>query len=87
MYHGIVDFDPSIPRVHLEMEPGDTVFFHPILIHGSGMNRTSGFRKVKLRVCLCGKNVMSGCESLCTCVHAFPPGYFLPFRRLKVLLH
>jgi phytanoyl-CoA hydroxylase len=24
---------------------GDTVFFHPLLIHGSGMNRTNGFRK------------------------------------------
>jgi phytanoyl-CoA hydroxylase len=27
------------------MEKGDTVFFHPILIHGSGANRTNGFRK------------------------------------------
>jgi len=32
-------------RVHLEMEAGDCVFFHPILIHGSGINRTKGFRK------------------------------------------
>lgn len=32
-------------RVHLEMEKGDCVFFHPILIHGSGVNRTKGFRK------------------------------------------
>ena len=32
-------------RVHLEMEPGDTVFFHPLLLHGSGRNRTSGFRR------------------------------------------
>jgi len=32
-------------RVHLEMNPGDTVFFHPILIHGSGRNRTQGYRK------------------------------------------
>ncbi|KAK7102183.1 phytanoyl-CoA dioxygenase, peroxisomal-like [Littorina saxatilis] len=45
MYHGIQNYDPSMPRVHLEMEPGDTVFFHPILIHGSGMNRTKDFRK------------------------------------------
>ncbi|KAJ8245557.1 hypothetical protein GJAV_G00272010 [Gymnothorax javanicus] len=45
MYHGIRDYDPSLPRVHLEMEKGDTVFFHPLLIHGSGMNRTQGFRK------------------------------------------
>ena len=46
MYHGVKDYDPSHPRVHLEMQAGDTVFFHPILIHGSGMNRTQGFRKV-----------------------------------------
>ncbi|XP_028601602.2 phytanoyl-CoA dioxygenase, peroxisomal-like [Podarcis muralis] len=45
MYHGVRDFDKTIPRVHLAMEKGDTVFFHPLLIHGSGMNRTEGFRK------------------------------------------
>ncbi|EYC22791.1 hypothetical protein Y032_0016g2950 [Ancylostoma ceylanicum] len=44
-YHGIQDYDPSMPRLHVEMEAGDTVFFHPILIHGSGANRTEGFRK------------------------------------------
>ena len=27
------------------MQAGDTVFFHPLLIHGSGANRTDGFRK------------------------------------------
>ena len=46
MYHGIQDYDPSCPRVHLDMESGDTVFFHPLLIHGSGTNRTQDFRKV-----------------------------------------
>ena len=46
MYYGIQDFDIKNARlVHLEMEKGDTVFFHPILIHGSGANKTSGFRK------------------------------------------
>ncbi|XP_051911207.1 phytanoyl-CoA dioxygenase, peroxisomal isoform X1 [Hippocampus zosterae] len=45
MYHGVRDYDPQQPRVHLEMEKGDTVFFHPLLIHGSGMNKTQGFRK------------------------------------------
>lgn len=43
MYHGIVGYDGH-NRVHLPMEKGDTVFFHPILIHGSGANRT----KVKI---------------------------------------
>ncbi|CAB1345853.1 unnamed protein product [Coregonus sp. 'balchen'] len=45
MYHGVRDYDPNHPRLHLEMEKGDTVFFHPLLIHGSGMNQTQGFRK------------------------------------------
>jgi phytanoyl-CoA hydroxylase len=45
LYHGIQNYDPSMPRLHLEMETGDTVFFHPVLIHGSGTNRTTGFRK------------------------------------------
>ncbi|CAI8007585.1 Phytanoyl-CoA dioxygenase, peroxisomal [Geodia barretti] len=45
MYHGIQNYDHSMPRQHLEMQAGDTVFFHPLLIHGSGTNRTSGFRK------------------------------------------
>ncbi|XP_066489708.1 phytanoyl-CoA dioxygenase, peroxisomal [Tiliqua scincoides] len=45
MYHGVRDYDKNAPRIHLVMEKGDTVFFHPLLIHGSGMNRTEGFRK------------------------------------------
>jgi len=32
-------------RIHVEMEPGDTLFFHPLLIHGSGRNRSGGFRR------------------------------------------
>lgn len=46
MYHGIQGFDPHTPLTYLEMAPGDCVFFHPCLIHGSGANKTSGFRKV-----------------------------------------
>ncbi|XP_043822570.1 phytanoyl-CoA dioxygenase, peroxisomal [Dromiciops gliroides] len=45
MYHGIQDYDLNQPRTHLVMEKGDTVFFHPLLIHGSGRNKTEGFRK------------------------------------------
>jgi phytanoyl-CoA hydroxylase len=45
MYHGIQNYDPSQDRVHLDMDEGDTVFFHPLLVHGSGANRTDGFRK------------------------------------------
>lgn len=32
-------------RVHLEMQPGDTLLLHPLLLHGSGRNRSSGFRR------------------------------------------
>ncbi|XP_071963549.1 phytanoyl-CoA dioxygenase, peroxisomal-like [Antedon mediterranea] len=45
MYHGVMDYTPDQERVHLEMEKGDVVFFHPLLLHGSGTNRTQGFRK------------------------------------------
>lgn len=44
-YYGIKDMSTMDARMHLEMEAGDCVFFHPILIHGSGINRTKGFRK------------------------------------------
>lgn len=44
MYHGVRGYDDH-PVVELCMEKGDTVFFHPVLIHGSGSNRTNGFRK------------------------------------------
>jgi len=37
--------DAMARRVHLEMDPGDTVFFHPVLLHGSGRNRTPHFRR------------------------------------------
>lgn len=43
-YFGARGVDPG-DRVHLEMQPGDTVFFHPLLLHGSGRNRTDGFRR------------------------------------------
>jgi phytanoyl-CoA hydroxylase len=36
---------PREDRVHVPMEPGDTLLFHPLLIHGSGRNRTAGFRR------------------------------------------
>lgn len=37
-----VDIDA---RVHVEMDPGDTLFFHPLLLHGSGRNRSTDFRR------------------------------------------
>ncbi|CAG2175216.1 unnamed protein product, partial [Oppiella nova] len=46
-YYGVKDMPATgyERRVHLEMEAGDCIFFHPLLIHGSGTNRTQGFRK------------------------------------------
>lgn len=46
-YHGILEYndDWDAKRIWLDMEPGDTVFFHPLLIHGSGANTTKGYRK------------------------------------------
>ena len=32
-------------RVHVEMEPGDTLLIHPLLVHGSGRNESAGFRR------------------------------------------
>lgn len=44
-YFGAAGVGAETERVHLEMEPGETVFFHPLLLHGSGRNRSSGFRR------------------------------------------
>ena len=44
LYVGAKGAGEATQRVHLEMEPGDTVFFHPLLLHGSGRNRSPGFR-------------------------------------------
>ena len=43
-FYGVIDVDIE-ERVHVEMAPGDTLFFHPLLIHGSGHNRSDAFRR------------------------------------------
>jgi len=40
----IADIDLEA-RVHVEMAVGDTLLFHPLLVHGSGKNRSSNFRR------------------------------------------
>jgi phytanoyl-CoA hydroxylase len=46
LYHGIKNYNPDKDhRIWAEMDEGDTIFFHPILVHGSGTNKTDGFRK------------------------------------------
>jgi phytanoyl-CoA hydroxylase len=42
---GVRGIDAGAERVHVEMEPGDTLLFHSLLIHGSGTNRTEDFRR------------------------------------------
>ncbi|XP_077272630.1 phytanoyl-CoA dioxygenase, peroxisomal-like [Temnothorax americanus] len=45
-YHGIQNLPTAFNRwVNLEMQPGDTVFFHPLLIHGSGINKSQRTRR------------------------------------------
>jgi phytanoyl-CoA hydroxylase len=45
-YYGVKNMDADTNRIHLPMEAGDTVFFHPLLVHGSGWNKTkSNYRK------------------------------------------
>ena len=56
-YHGIIGLGPDPRRVHVEMDAGDTVFFHSLLIHGSGANRTTGYRKA-----ICVHIAASSCE-------------------------
>ncbi len=43
-FYGVEGVDRA-QRVHVEMQPGDTLFFHPLLIHGSGRNRSGNFRR------------------------------------------
>jgi phytanoyl-CoA hydroxylase len=44
-YFGIMDEAVRRGHVHIPMIAGDTLFFHPLLVHGSGVNRSPGFRK------------------------------------------
>ena len=44
-YLGATTVGADSCRTHLEMTPGETVLFHPLLLHGSGRNRSSNFRR------------------------------------------
>jgi len=43
-FQGAAGIDPE-SRVHVEMAPGDTLLMHPLLVHGSGRNRSSACRR------------------------------------------
>ena len=57
-YLGVKGLDAS-QRVHLPMDPGDTLLFHSLLIHGSGTNATDGFRRA-----ISTHYARTGCEDL-----------------------
>jgi phytanoyl-CoA hydroxylase len=42
---GVKGVGAAADRVHVEMDAGDTLLFHSLLLHGSGQNRTEGFRR------------------------------------------
>ena len=44
-YFGAQGVGEQTERVYVEMDAGDTIFFHPELLHGSGRNKTQGFRR------------------------------------------
>lgn len=43
-FYGVADTD-DLEHVHIEMAPGDTLLFHPLLVHGSGRNQTTECRQ------------------------------------------
>ena len=44
-YWGIKDLPKGMKLDYVEMDAGDTVFFHPLLYHGSGTNKSQNYRK------------------------------------------
>jgi hypothetical protein len=78
-YHGIRGFEDE-PLLLLPMNPGDTVFFHPLIIHGSGANVTQvilyflAMEKMRL------KTVFGDSTGI-------PQGHFLSLRRFRVRVH
>ena len=47
-YFGVKEQDMKEERVYLEMNAGDLVLFHPLLLHGAGCNETPGYRRTIL---------------------------------------
>jgi phytanoyl-CoA hydroxylase len=74
-YLGVQGLGPDERRVHFELEPGDTLFFHPHLVHGSGRNRTQGFRRSILT-----HYASADCEFQEAIASALPQRYYVPVR-------
>jgi len=56
---GVKGVGAAAERVHVEMQAGDTLLFHPLLLHGSGQNRTTGFRRA-----ISAHYARTGCDDL-----------------------
>ena len=56
---GVKGVGAALERVHVEMQPGDTLLFHSLLLHGSGHNRTQGFRRA-----ISAHDARAGCDDL-----------------------
>jgi phytanoyl-CoA hydroxylase len=56
---GVKGVGAAPERLHVEMQPGDTLLFHSLLLHGSGQNRTDGFRRA-----ISAHYARRGCEDL-----------------------
>jgi phytanoyl-CoA hydroxylase len=74
-YVGVRDLGPDERRVHFELEPGDTLFFHPHLVHGSGRNKTQGFRRSILT-----HYASADCEFVEAIANALPQRHYVPVR-------
>ena len=46
MYHGVRGFE-NVKKTPLHMNKGDTVFFHPLLIHGSGKEKNPLIKTIR----------------------------------------
>lgn len=44
-YFGAKGAGELTERVHVACDPGDTILFHSLIVHGSGRNTTGGFRR------------------------------------------
>ncbi len=56
---GVKDVAAAPERVHVEMQVGDTLLFHSLLLHGSGHNQTQGFRRA-----ISAHYARGGCDDL-----------------------
>ncbi|MFZ5757184.1 MAG: phytanoyl-CoA dioxygenase family protein [Pseudomonadota bacterium] len=68
-YFGAKDVDLG-RRVHIAMDAGDVLFFHPLLLHGSGRNRSAGYRRaISAHYASCGCRYVANGEQMAKVRH------------------